>query len=125
MVNFIISIDKNKKIIDNCINICNKICLFLISVVVPPQRTASVAALPLSFEMGNIRAPNSGQPINQQNMPGYAYRLFSPTVPLNNAVNSPLSLQPSTSTFSNPVRLFQIETPIDFCFKLNTFLLNN
>ena len=70
----------------------------------PPQRTASVAALPLSFEMGNVRASNTGQPINKQNMPSYAYRLFSPTGPLNNAGNSPLSLQQSTSTFSNPVK---------------------
>ena len=75
-----------------------------------PQRTASVAALPVSFEIGNLNHQNKGQivgklSLNNTNVSsGFPYRLLSPSGGhINNIQNSPLSLQPCTSSFSNTV----------------------
>ena len=75
-----------------------------------PQRTASVAALPVSFEIGNLNHQNKGQivgklSLNNANVSsGFPYRLLSPSGGhINNIQNSPLSLQPCTSSFSNTV----------------------
>ena len=75
-----------------------------------PQRTASVAALPVSFEIGNLNHQTKGQivgklSLNNTNVSsGFPYRLLSPSGGhINNIQNSPLSLQPCTSSFSNTV----------------------
>ena len=64
----------------------------------------------MSFEIGNINHQNKGQivgklSLNNTNVSsGFPYRLLSPSGGhINNIQNSPLSLQPCTSSFSNTV----------------------
>ncbi len=84
--------------------------LFLFSA--PPQRAASVATLPVSFEMGgrpisfsNAIPISSSHQQHEAAITNVPYRLLGPNGQLHNPPTSPASLQPLAPRFFTPVRL--------------------
>ena len=80
----------------------------------------------MAFEIGNVNHQNKGQivgklSLNNTNVSsGFPYRLLSPSGGhINNIQNSPLSLQPCTSSFSNTV------SPVVYTLQVITILNKN